>query len=389
MNYTPTLITILSLFLWGCGKDPITVQKNVPKDYEGQHLRWTLPDGWENIEVDNNMQMAAFSINNGDQNYKFTISTFSGGGGTDLDNLNRWFGQLGKPPANTTVLANYRKNLFFGTHTFQLFDLTDAESPENKQFFTAILRENNRSWFFKLEGAGVGFKKQKTAFQGFLATVRLQGEPDELAEPSVPRAVTAAGGVKIARKTDAPSGAPPPPSGPPPLPPGGLPLPPPIPPEVLEKMRNTPPPSIPSQIQKQLGSVKTPAWEVPEGWKVLPSTPMRRGNFSIQGEGGGSAEVSVIRLPANAGDLQSNITRWGRQVGISQENLSKDQPPVQQLEVGGSKATYVVLRGPERSTCVAIVRQGEGTWFFKLSGKNSLVEANRTAFEGFLQTVKF
>ena len=77
MNYTSSLITILSLFLWGCGKDPITVQKNVPKDYEGQHLRWTLPNGWENVEVDNNMQMAAFSINDGDQNYKFTISTFS------------------------------------------------------------------------------------------------------------------------------------------------------------------------------------------------------------------------------------------------------------------------------------------------------------------------
>ena len=285
MNYTPSLITILSLFLWGCGKDPITVQKNVPKDYEGQHLRWTLPDGWKNVEVDNNMQMAAFSINDGDQNYKFTISTFSGGGGTDLDNLNRWFGQLGKPPANTTVLANYRKNRFFGTHTFQFFDLTDAENSENKQFFTAILRENNRSWFFKLEGVGVGFKKQKTAFQGFLASVRLQGEPEELAEPSAPQAVSAVGGVKIARKTDAPPGAPPPPSGPPPLPPGGLPPPPPIPPEVLEKMRNTPPPSIPTQIQKQLASVKTPAWEVPEGWKVLPSTPMRRGNFSIQGEG--------------------------------------------------------------------------------------------------------
>ena len=36
--------------------------------------------------------VGAFSINDGDQNYKFTISTFSGGGGTDLDNLNRWFG---------------------------------------------------------------------------------------------------------------------------------------------------------------------------------------------------------------------------------------------------------------------------------------------------------
>ena len=150
MNYTPSLVTILSLFLWGCGKDPITVQKNVPKDYEGQHLRWTLPDGWENVEVDNNMQMAAFSINDGDQNYKFTISTFSGGGGTDLDNLNRWFGQLGKPPANIKVLANYHKNRF-GTHTFQFFDLTD-ENSGSKQFFTAILRENNRSWFLNSRG---------------------------------------------------------------------------------------------------------------------------------------------------------------------------------------------------------------------------------------------
>ena len=33
----------------------------------------------ENVEVDNNMQMAAFSINDDDQNYKFTISAFSGG----------------------------------------------------------------------------------------------------------------------------------------------------------------------------------------------------------------------------------------------------------------------------------------------------------------------
>ena len=57
--------------------------------------------------------------------------------------------------------------------------------------------------------------------------------------------------------------------------------------------------------------------------------------------------------------------------------------------MGGAKATYVVLRGPERSTAVAIVRQGEGTWFFKLTGANTLVEVQRAAFEGFLQTVKF
>ena len=37
---------------------------------------------------------------------------------------------------------------------------------------------------------------------------------------------------------------------------------------------------------------------------------MRRGNFSIQGEGGGSAEVSVIRLPANA-EIFSLTSRVG------------------------------------------------------------------------------
>ena len=74
-----------------------------------------------------------------------------------------------------------------------------------------------------------------------------------------------------------------------------------VPPEVLEKDEAYRLLLFLPRSKKQLGSVKTPAWEVPEGWKVLPSTPMRRGNFSIQGEGGGSAEVSVIRLPANAG----------------------------------------------------------------------------------------
>jgi len=389
MKRTFSPLLVLALLLWGCGKDPINVQENVPKDYEGHHLHWTLPAGWSEADTTSDMQLAAFAIDAGGESYKFTITTFLGAGGSDLDNFNRWLRQLGRPAKDATGLANQRRNLFFGTHPFAYFDLTDAEAPGGKGFLAAILRENNRSWFFKLEGEGPGVAKQTPAFQQFLGSVRLQGETDELTVPGTPHAASASGGVQIARKGDIPEGAPPPPSGPPPLPPGGLPPPPPLPPEVLERMKKTPPPAIPDQLQGQLGSAKTPAWEVPGAWKPLPVTPMRRGNFSIAGEDGQAAEVTVIRLPANAGSLDANITRWGRQIGLSQEDLDKNQTPVQQLEVGGSKATYVVLRGPERSTAVATVLHAGGTWFFKFSGHNSVVESQRAAFEGFLASVKF
>jgi len=159
----------------------------------------------------------------------------------------------------------------------------------------------------------------------------------------------------------------------------------------LEKMRKTAPPVLPSALQKQLGSVKTPAWQVPAGWNSLPPTPMRRGNFTIPGEGGTSASVTVTHLPANSGALDANIRLWGGQVGLSPEDLSKNQPPVQQMEIGGAKANYVVLRGSEKSVAIAVVGKpnGTGTWFFKMLGDNSVMEKQRVAFEGFLDSVKF
>ena len=116
---------------------------------------------------------------------------------------------------------------------------------------------------------------------------------------------------------------------------------------------------------------------------------MRRGNFTISGDDGKTAAVTVIRLPSNSGSLDANITRWAGEVGLTPEKLNQDQPPVQQIEISGSKANYVVLRGPEKSTAVAVVTQDGGTWFFKLNGDNVLVESQRVAFEGFLKTVKF
>lgn len=387
-----TTIVLVLLLLWGCAKDPIAIQEKVPKEYESLDLRWTLPEGWTEAQTTSSMQMAAFSIAAGEGTLQCTITSFVGGGGSDLDNLNRWFRQLGRPATDANGLANLRNNLFLGTHAFVFFDLTDDTQPTGKQFLAAILRENNRSWFFKLQGGLEEVRSQVGPFKAFLAGIRLQGEPDEIElspKKHIPHAVSAAGGVKILRKGAVPPGAPPPPSGPPPLPPGGLPPPPSIPPEILEKMKKTPPPNIPAQLQKRLGSVKTPAWKVPDGWKTLSSTPTRRGNFTIAGEDGKAAVVRVVRLPANLGSLDANITNWGSEIGLRQEELNKNQPPVQQMVVGGVKTTYVVLRGPEKSTAVAIVRQGGGTWYFKLTGDNPVVEKQRDAFEGFLKTVKF
>ncbi|MBT5380214.1 MAG: hypothetical protein HOL08_14275, partial [Opitutae bacterium] len=210
---SPIASILLIPFLWGCSKDPISVQENVPKEYD-QDLRWTLPSGWSEVAPTSNMQMAAFSIVDGEETLQCTITSFEGGGGADLENLNRWLRQLGQPATDTQGLARLRENLFLGTHAYLVFDLTRSikdlsglgiaapkDQTEDKRFIVAILRENNRSWFFKLQGNVEAVRKGRASFQDFLTSIRLQGEPDELQLPdssAAPHAVSVAGGIKIA-----------------------------------------------------------------------------------------------------------------------------------------------------------------------------------------------
>ena len=417
MNQLTCRFPILLLaFLFGCSEEKITVTQNIPKDYES-YAEWTLPKGWEDANTTSNMVMAAFNVKAGEETLKFTLSTFEGSGGSDLENLNRWLRQLGRPSADEDQLKTLTQNMKLGLHTFKYFDLTqDAPSSADTHFLTAILRVGNRSWFFKLQGPREPLRQQASSFKDFLASFRLQGDPEPASTPTVvdtppsapppppalvplspdPRfaaALSASGGAKVyPAGGPLPAGTPAPPSGPPPLPPGGLPPPPQIPPEILEKIKNRNA-SIQTPAQGPAAtSVSTndgPRWTVPAGWQTLPPTSMRKGNFVLSGEGDTKGEVTVIPLNAGSGSMEANVTRWAGQVGITPEELKDNPPQPEEFQISGLPGWYIPIDGKEQSIHMGLVDHEGQTWFFKLKGPVGLVASQKEPFRSFLKSVQF
>lgn len=124
-------------------------------------------------------------------------------------------------------------------------------------------------------------------------------------------------------------------------------------------------------------------WTPPTGWEPGPDTPMRLASYRTP-DGG---DFSLVALP-DSSDLM-NVNRWLRQIG---------RPPVTQPELatmqklwqtGAGMATVYDLRGADpdtRSILAAILRLPQLTYFFKLSGPASVLQAQEAEFLAFVSS---
>jgi hypothetical protein len=94
--------------------------------------------------------------------------------GSDLDNVNRWRGQIGLPPLSEADLAGATQSI--ETSAGQAARLCDQVgqlpgASEKTRVLAAILRRDNSVWFFKMTGDDALVAEQKPAFIGFLKSV--------------------------------------------------------------------------------------------------------------------------------------------------------------------------------------------------------------------------
>jgi len=128
----------------------------------------------------------------------------------------------------------------------------------------------------------------------------------------------------------------------------------------------------------------------PEGW-VESKREFSVASFRTA-EGG--VEITSSPLAGAAGGLDANINRWRGQVGLpdaTPDQLSRD---IREINLAGTKASFIDLIGPEsaprRERIVGIVLpRGNMTWFFKMRGPADQVERQLTAFQAFVESVKF
>jgi hypothetical protein len=142
--------------------------------------------------------------------------------------------------------------------------------------------------------------------------------------------------------------------------------------------------AAPTTATAQQGELK---FATPEGWRVDPTPRQFREATLLVGEGPTSAELAISRLGANFGDYGANINRWRAQLGLEPlADLSTVHPEPFKTPMG--EAQLISVESPQKMTLVAILKQGDSTWFFKLTGDKQTVTQNRTEFEQLLRSIE-
>ncbi len=126
-------------------------------------------------------------------------------------------------------------------------------------------------------------------------------------------------------------------------------------------------------------------WTAPEGWEEQPASGFRKGSFSVRGADGQAADVSVISFPAEAGGLLANVNRWRNQLKLAP--IASEAEAGKPLPVNGRELFLVDLANEGQRILGGILPVEGETWFFKMTGPDALVQAQRAAFEQFLGSI--
>jgi hypothetical protein len=158
--------------------------------------------------------------------------------------------------------------------------------------------------------------------------------------------------------------------------------------------KETQPEATPVQDAMAAAGAVSVQWTTPPGWETQPATGFRKGSFLVHGPDGQQADVSIISFPQSAGGLLANINRWRDQLKLAPvSDLATAASP---MSVGGHPMYFVdivsdqpMLPGGLKSHVLGGILETPGeTWFFKMSGEDKLVSAQRETFRGFLSALQ-
>lgn len=138
-------------------------------------------------------------------------------------------------------------------------------------------------------------------------------------------------------------------------------------------------------------------YKLPEGWTVQAPSSMRVASFAVAGPDGQAADVAVVPLAGMTGRDLDMVNLWRGQVRLEPIKAEEMERVMTKIPIGPAEgklfdmASATPLDGetwPLRVLVAMLERDGTA-WFFKMTGPDSLVQAQRPAFLEFLKTVAF
>jgi hypothetical protein len=157
----------------------------------------------------------------------------------------------------------------------------------------------------------------------------------------------------------------------------------------------------PPGVEAAGGQVAAVDFDLPAGWTSQPpESGMRLAQAEIPGAGGPGQLTVFYFGPGGGGPVEANLQRWIDQIGPEgrseprRDSFTLDNGlQVTWVEVAGTLQPSTMGMGPTteqaNSRVMAAVVEGPGgPWFFKATGPDATLTAQRDAFLGLLRSVR-
>jgi hypothetical protein len=354
-NHLSIVVVLLAGLLTGCHRDEQIQTYSAPKEQPGPPptlaapapsmsdpgappvpvnaapIHWTTPAAWKEV-APTSIRIGNFLVPGADgKKAEVSITSFPGDVGGTLANVTRWRNENGLGPIQEADITSQPASV--DSTDGKLYDIAGTSA----RTVVAVIPRDGASWFFKLRGDPATVAAAEPTFREFLRSIHFGGSAT--AQPSVA------------------------------------------------------PTTMPEPVATSSPGA-APNWTPPANWAETPPGPMVLKSYSVSGDAGQKAAVSISILAGSGGALLANVNRWRGQISLP-PMTDADLPAVtRSVDVMGGQATVVDFTGTDKSgqpsrLVAAMVPHGEQTWFYKLMGEGSVVEKEKPGFVKFVQTVQY
>lgn len=134
-------------------------------------------------------------------------------------------------------------------------------------------------------------------------------------------------------------------------------------------------------------------WKLPAGWSQIEAR-VGLASFAVFGDGGQQAQINITPLPSMNGREALIINMWRSQVGLAEIPEAEAMGQLTPVEVGGEAGKMFEVaspaagaEGPQRIV-TAMVHRPDASWFYKISGDDAVVQAEKPRFVEFLKSIQ-
>lgn len=148
------------------------------------------------------------------------------------------------------------------------------------------------------------------------------------------------------------------------------------------------------------------SWTVPESWiSVPPANSMRKAQYTVPAEAGDPSDGECVVFyfgPGQGGPPMANAERWASQFQDGSGN--PPEPVVEETTMNGRSVMKVFIEGTyapsgmmggtpappveDAKLLGAIVEGPDANWFFKCTGPEATMEANREGFDAMIASIR-